>query len=148
MTQKLSPPARQKRLSLSEWQSAVDLYELGHLNVRQLSEKFGVSKQAISKGLSKRGAIRGRRVAETLIEYEAYLDEKQRRRLELDRETWDRAMARVNSQLVMIDALMELVFEADRNGNLADLKPVVAQFRRALKPGGVGGGASVAVARA
>lgn len=53
-----------KRLSESEWQQAVELYELGKGTLDSLAELFGVSRVAINKGLKKRGAQKGVRAWE------------------------------------------------------------------------------------
>jgi DNA-binding MarR family transcriptional regulator len=44
-----------KKLTPAEWATVVVLYERGDKNTRQLGEQFGVSRQAIEKGLKERG---------------------------------------------------------------------------------------------
>lgn len=56
--------AAQARLTPSDWATIVTLYERGEKNLRELGEQFGVSKQAIQKGLKDRGVEKGSRLDE------------------------------------------------------------------------------------
>lgn len=58
----------QKRLSATDWATIVVLAERGEKNLRELSEQFGVSIQAISKGLKARGVVMGSRLDEVMGE--------------------------------------------------------------------------------
>jgi hypothetical protein len=57
-----------KRLSATEWATIVTLAERGEKNLRELSEQFGVSISAISKGLKSRGITMGSRLSEVMGE--------------------------------------------------------------------------------
>jgi hypothetical protein len=64
-------PAPLKRLTDADWTEAQTLFELGKLTKTDLADKYGVSRQAISKGLSARGAVYGSKsqvVADAVIE--------------------------------------------------------------------------------
>lgn len=53
-----------KNLSAAEWATIVVLYQRGEKNTRQLGEQFGVSRQAIEKGLKERGIEKASRLDE------------------------------------------------------------------------------------
>lgn len=48
-----------KRLKDSDWIVVVALWERGEVTLSDLSDKFGVSKAALSQGLKRRGVVRG-----------------------------------------------------------------------------------------
>jgi hypothetical protein len=50
-----------KRLLPAQWEEIKELWELGTVNLADLSNRFGISKQAIHKGLKKRGVVYGSR---------------------------------------------------------------------------------------
>lgn len=53
-----------KNLTAAEWATIVVLYQRGEKNTRQLGEQFGVSRQAIEKGLKERGIEKASRLDE------------------------------------------------------------------------------------
>lgn len=59
-----STPAPGKRLTEAEWAEAKGLYETGRMTKVDLSKKFGVSRQSMTEGLNKRGAVFGARSKE------------------------------------------------------------------------------------
>lgn len=56
------------KLSATDWAHIVTMFERGEKNIRELAEQFGVTKQAISKGLQTRGVKGGSRLAEVMNE--------------------------------------------------------------------------------
>ena len=50
---------KQKRLTDAEWAEACALWETGEFRLDDLSAKYGVTRESLSRGLSKRGAIKG-----------------------------------------------------------------------------------------
>lgn len=52
-----------RKLTEAEWVEIVELWELGEVKLEDLSERFGISAPAISKGLKKRGAVKGSKAA-------------------------------------------------------------------------------------
>ncbi|MDG2531022.1 hypothetical protein [Caulobacter endophyticus] len=71
-TMKSEPaPARQTRLTPAQWAQAKALLETGQMTKAGLARKFGISRQSMSEGMNKRGAIYGSRchvVEEACIE--------------------------------------------------------------------------------
>jgi transposase len=55
---------------------AVDQYEIGHMSGSAIARQFKVSKQTISTGLIKRGAIKACRVSETVVDLNAAFDRR------------------------------------------------------------------------
>jgi prophage DNA circulation protein len=53
-----------RRLSDAEFAEAKELYELGQLGLVELADKYGVSRQALSKRLKGAGAVKGSRAHE------------------------------------------------------------------------------------
>jgi transposase-like protein len=56
----------QKRLSASDWATAVTLYQLGEKNIRELAEDFEVTPSAIRKGLAARGVEKNSKVGDVV----------------------------------------------------------------------------------
>lgn len=128
MPKNTSSSPRQGRLSTAQWDSAVELYELGHKHQRGLANQFGISLTAMHKGLKKRGAVKACRVEETLVELKQELARKQLVRQETERVAWER----MEQRTAMIGALIEQLLEADRAGTLADLNSLLEEIQRAL----------------
>ena len=61
---KEKPKSKYSRLSPSQWEQVVVLWELGKATYRELSQMFGISEENIRVGLKKRGAVKGSRAAE------------------------------------------------------------------------------------
>jgi hypothetical protein len=60
-----------KRLTEAEWTEAKTLYELGKATKSDLGKQFGISRQAMTKGLAARGAVyasRSKTVADAVID--------------------------------------------------------------------------------
>jgi hypothetical protein len=53
-----------KKLAESQWAELKGLYELGKFTKTELAAKYGISRQAIAKGLKDRGAVYGCRAGE------------------------------------------------------------------------------------
>lgn len=80
------------RLTPSEWAYAVEQYELGYQSGTSIARELGVSKQAMSRGLIKRGAIKGARAYETVRELNKVLDERDRIERLATAKLWERAI--------------------------------------------------------
>ena len=118
---------RNTRLGKKDWAAIVKAYELGLGNGAQLARKYRVSRQAISAGLKKRAAVKGRRIAETLAPLHKELD-----RMALERREERCARLRAGKlQMAQIDAMMQMLFAADREGNLASLGAEMRSLARA-----------------
>lgn len=68
------------RLTPAEWALAAEQFELGYANCTNLAAAFGISRQAMAKGLRRSGAIKGSRVHETVEKLNRALDERDRLR--------------------------------------------------------------------
>lgn len=59
MTEELGKEEVGKRLKESDWIVIVALWERGEVTLSELSDRFGISKPALSQGLKRRKAVRG-----------------------------------------------------------------------------------------
>ena len=62
--------ANRPKLSPSDWANVVVAYQSGEKNVIDLAEEYGVSHQAISKGLRERGVQRVSQLTENIVNEE------------------------------------------------------------------------------
>lgn len=69
------------RLSATDWAHVVTLFERGEKNLRELAEQFGVTTQAIHKGLKARGVKKGSRLSEVSTEIDNVAREDRERRV-------------------------------------------------------------------
>ena len=101
---------KHKHLSPAAWAAIVDAYELGLASGAALARPHGVSRQAISAGLKKRGAVKGRRVSETIAPLVQQLDQHRREREKQEQAKWEQAgrrrqeVGRMMAALVKADA--------------------------------------------
>ena len=77
------------RLTAAQWASAVALFELGYAHCATLAADFGISRQAMSKGLQRRGAQKASRVSETVAMLHQEFDKRDRLRSAIARENCD-----------------------------------------------------------
>lgn len=61
---KTTDPLVSVRITPANWATIVVLYQRGEKNTRELAEQFGVTRQAIEKGLKSRGIEKGSRLDE------------------------------------------------------------------------------------
>ena len=97
MTKIANPDRLNRRLTPSEWAYAVDQYELGYQSGRSIAHGLGISKQAMSRGLIKRGAIKGARAHETVRELNKILDERDRLKRQATAKLWEQATVQLNA---------------------------------------------------
>jgi hypothetical protein len=64
-TETETPDKESHRLTEAQWVEVVDLWERGEVRLDDLSARFGISAPALSKGLKRRGAVKGKRAGET-----------------------------------------------------------------------------------
>lgn len=120
-----APKAR--RLTQAEWQQIVDLYEQGHGPMTRIAERFGVSRQAISAGLKKRGAVKDCRLDEFMAPIVAELDRQAIRRGRIELARHDIWMAEQDRQMAIMDHLMTSTFAAIGDpDSIAALAKVIA----------------------
>ena len=116
-----------------EWLKAVDAYELGRRNGSQLARELGVSPTTVSRELKRRGALKGRRVAETLVELEVSLNTKARQRARERSSKETAALERVALINAMIEDMVKSVLTAGGADELALAASKVAEVREALR---------------
>lgn len=97
MTKTADPSRLNRRLTPSEWAYAVDQYELGYQSGVSIARELGVSKQAMSRGLIKRGAMKGARTHATVIELNKMLDERDRIKRLATAKLWEQAVVQERS---------------------------------------------------
>ena len=89
MTEVPNKTTANRRLTVAQWASAVTQFELGMAHCSTLATDFGISRQAMSKGLQKRGAKKASRVSETVAMLHREFDERDRRSLAKARDFCD-----------------------------------------------------------
>lgn len=97
------PRAQARRLTPVEWAVAVEQYELGYANCSSLAVAFGISRQAMMKGLRKRGAVKAARVPEVVAELHRAFDERDRLRRQWAQEKQREAGALVSALLARMN---------------------------------------------
>ncbi|MCH8615906.1 helix-turn-helix domain-containing protein [Sphingomonas sp. SM33] len=126
------PKKHRNLITEKKWLKAVDAYELGHRNGSQLARELGVSPATVSRELKRRGALKGRRVAETLVELEVSLTTKARQRARERSLKEIVALERVALLNVMIEDMVKSVLTAGGAEELALAASKVAEVREAL----------------
>jgi IS30 family transposase len=124
----ISKPRRaHKRLSEAEWRWAVEQFELGTMSGVAIACYLGVSRQALSRGLRRRGAIQASRAHETQIELRRVIRQRQQLRMQ--------GQAKLRSQWQQqhdaLADLMQLLVAAERSGRLLELGPLMAKLAAA-----------------
>jgi hypothetical protein len=107
----------------------VTLYSRGEKTVRDLADQFGVSPQAIHKGLRARGVQKGSRIAD--VEHEAE-DEAEKARREKVKAAVSKAdqFGKFNEFFVQI--LVKRIRDANENGSLAGANADVITIKNAM----------------
>lgn len=119
-----APKAR--RLTQAEWQQIIALHEQGHGPMTRIAERFGVSRQAISAGLKKRGTLKDCRLDEFMASFVAKLDRQAIKRCRIELARHDIWMAEHRRQEAVLDELMTSAFAAigDARGMAAVAKVI------------------------
>jgi DNA-binding MarR family transcriptional regulator len=121
---------RTGNLTPAEWATIVVLYERGEANTRQLGERFGVSRQAIEKGLKERGIEKNSRLDEVRNDVDDKAREELARRvaeankLKADYASYMNALTRMT---------MRKVADAEKNGALAGINADLIVLGNAIK---------------
>lgn len=106
----MTTPNSGKRLTATEWATIVTLAERGEKNLRELAEQFGVSQQAISKGLKARGVVMGSRLDEVVGEVDDLARQERERKVKA-------ANAAVEQYAKYNDALVKLLVKRVVDGS-------------------------------
>lgn len=121
-----------KSISESQWQAAIDAYELGTKHASQVARDLGVSASSVSREFKRRGCIKACRVAESVAALEAALDEKDRR-LAPQREAAEVAAAARCARIDrLMGGMMKSLVAAERAGNLSAAGPMIEKIGRSL----------------
>lgn len=105
-----------RRLTASEWAEACTQFERGEKSVRQLANDYGISRQAMGRGLKSRGVTRNSR-----------LDEVRNETDEIARREREAKIQNANAQVenfakyndVIVKLVMKRVIDGDRGDALA-----------------------------
>lgn len=126
----MSNPQTNKRLTATDWAHIVTLYERGEKNLRELSDQFGVTLQAISQGLKARGVKKGSRLDEVAGEVSDIARQERERKVK-------QANQQVEQYAKYYDAIAKLtmkkVIEASaNNGSVAIVNADVLTLKNAI----------------
>lgn len=108
--------AAHPRLSPSDWATVVTLYERGEKNLRELAEQFGVSPQAIQKGLKTRGVEKGSRLDEVANEVDDAARQARERQVAQANATRDNYAKWTD---VLAKMTIKQIVEAEQGGNVS-----------------------------
>lgn len=121
-----------KSITEEQWQQAVETFELGYKNGSQIARDLGVSPSTVSREFKRRGARKGCRVEETIVDLVAELDEKDRRRFVI-REAREAELAKRSAAIdAMMDELMRSLVAASKIGSFSALNEKIAEVGGAL----------------
>jgi DNA-binding transcriptional regulator YhcF (GntR family) len=116
-------------LSPADWAQVVTLYSRGEKTVRDLADQFGVSPQAIHKGLRQRGITKGSRIADVEGEIEDEAEKARREKVKAAIAKADQ-FGKFNEFFVQI--LVKRIRDANENGSLAAANGDVITIKNAM----------------
>ena len=124
---------KQNPITESQWQAAVEAYEIGTRHAVQIARQLGVSPATVSREFSRRGCRKACRIAEFIAVCEAELDKNARlqaRRREAEEAANAPAIAQRGAAIdELMEAMMTSIVAADRAGNLAAAGWAIEQVR-------------------
>lgn len=127
MPKKKLPPINEH-----QWLDAVEAYELGQKSQRQIARELGVSAATVCRQMRTRGAVKASRIDEVIDELNARLDHHALLRIQADAAAWKVKMLRVEKTNAMISNMMQAIIMADKLGNIAMAKGVIAATSAAI----------------
>jgi hypothetical protein len=110
-------PSRCK-VSPEQWDYATDLFELGIRNGRELALDLRVSPQTVSREMRMRGAKKGSRSAETVVDLDDWLDRKQRRAASMQTAAEHSVAQRRAAALAALNGMLKAILMADCLGDI------------------------------
>lgn len=113
------------RLSSIERDEAVDLYETGALNGAQLARRYGVHRDVIYRHLIAAGAVKGRRVHETIRDLESEITARQRARLRAKWKADNRRLDQFIETAEAVEEMMKALLRADQEGRLGEFGKIL-----------------------
>ncbi len=116
-----------RRCDISEdrWLKAVDIFELGLRNGRQIADMLGISVQTVSREMKRRGARKGCRAYETLSDIVDYFDRKDRRKAQMRAHALTSAAQRKALAHTALDKMISAMIESERLGDLSLASPII-----------------------
>jgi len=123
---------RKCNVSPAQWDHAADLFELGFKNGCQLADDLGVSPSTVRRAMERRGARKGSRAHETVVELEAFLDRKQRRAAHMRAVAEHSVAARRAAGVVAVGRMIDAILAADSLGDLGLADAVIDQTAAAF----------------
>jgi DNA-binding MarR family transcriptional regulator len=117
------------RLTPSDWATVVTLYERGEKTLRELAEQFGVSPQAIQKGLKQRGIEKASRLDEVSNEVDDVARKERERRVKQAAQHVETYAAWYN---VLAKLAMKKVIDANQAGGIATVNADVLTIKNAI----------------
>ena len=121
-----------KIITETQWEWAVEAYELGTKHGAQIARELDVSPATISREFKRRGCRKACRVAEIVTALEAALDAKDRVRARR-REAEEAAVAERCAMLdKLIGGMVKSIIAADRAGTLAAAGPAIEKMRKSI----------------
>lgn len=135
MPPKTTKPRASVQITPANWATIVVLYQRGEKNTRELAEQFGVTRQAIEKGLKSRNIERGSRLDEVRNDAnDAARSEIVRRVSEANKIKSDHAR-RVSA---IVKIAMRKIVTAEQAQNLPSVNADMVMLGKALKIGAKG----------
>lgn len=129
---------RKATVSDREWTKQVEVFERGLKHANAIARELGVSPQTVSREMKDRGAVKGSRVGEYIIELNEKLDGEARDRAKLKAEKEKIEFARwlqiSQSYTNRLDGMLDALMVADEAGDLALARPVVDHVGGAFPP--------------
>lgn len=114
------------------WDTYADLYELGLKHGNRIAMELGVSPQTVSREMRKRGAIKGRRVCQSVLGLEKMLDRKAKRAALMKLSDSQRKRKVSEANMKLLDYMMASLLEANRQGDLTAVDPLIERINIAL----------------
>jgi transposase-like protein len=109
-----------RKLTGTERRQAIDLYERGEANIRQIAEQFGLHRNTVSLHFKAAGASAGCRVEEIIGPLRQQLDEKIRKEAEAKQRREEIAFQSSAQLQDSIATLIQQFVRADREGRLTE----------------------------
>lgn len=125
----IKPPSTSKRLKESEWLVLQTLWERGDCTLKDLSDKFGISIVAISRGLNNRGAVKGSQADTANHEFVTKIRDQKKQLLE-EVFTFKKRYIKYGDFLMNL-AMSEITEAKKRHVNIATIRPQLQSIKEA-----------------
>lgn len=116
------------------WIGAVDDYELGHKSGRQIARELDMSPASVSRRMKASGAEKCARVDESIRGVVAVLDYRARQAAKVKLQDSQRRRMLCEANTTAVGLMVEVLFEADRQGDLSLAAPAIKRIGAAIGP--------------